>query len=42
MMEWPDVEAKPTECILTTLRRRMWKKLIVRTIKERSADRARL
>jgi SRSO17 transposase len=35
MMEWPDMEAKPTDCILTTLPRRMSKKQIVRTVKER-------
>jgi SRSO17 transposase len=35
MMEWPDVDPKPTDCILTTLPRRMSKKQIVRTVKER-------
>lgn len=35
VIEWPEDEAKPTKFFLTTLRRRMSKKLIVRTIKER-------
>jgi SRSO17 transposase len=34
-IEWPYDEAKPTRFVLTTLRRRMTKKQIVRTIKER-------
>ena len=35
MMEWQDGEPKPTKFTLTTLRRRMSKKQIVRLIKER-------
>jgi SRSO17 transposase len=35
VIEWPEGEAGPTKFFLTTLRRRMSKKLIVRTIKER-------
>jgi SRSO17 transposase len=35
VIEWPEGEAKPTKFFLTTLRRRMSKKQIVRTIKER-------
>ena len=35
VMEWPDGEANPTKFILTTLPRRMTKKQIVRTVKER-------
>ena len=35
VIEWPDGEPKPTKFFLTTLRRRMSKKQIVRTIKER-------
>jgi SRSO17 transposase len=35
MMEWPDGEPKPTKFIITTLPRRMSKKQIVRTVKER-------
>jgi SRSO17 transposase len=35
VVEWPEGESKPTKFFLTTLRRRMSKKLIVRTIKER-------
>ena len=35
VMEWPDGEPKPTKFFLTTLRRRMTRKQIVRTIKER-------
>jgi SRSO17 transposase len=35
VIEWPQGEARPTKFFLTTLRRRMSKKLIVRTIKER-------
>ena len=35
MMEWQDGEPKPTKFTLTTLRRRMTKKQIVRLIKER-------
>jgi len=34
-MEWPEGETKPTKFILTTLPRRMSKKQIVRTVKER-------
>ena len=34
-IEWPDGEAKPTKLTLTTLPRRMSKKQIVRTVKER-------
>jgi SRSO17 transposase len=34
-IEWPDGEAKPTKFTLTTLPRRMSKKQIVRTVKER-------
>lgn len=33
--EWPEGETKPTKYTLTTLRRRMSKKLIIRTLKER-------
>lgn len=35
VVEWPDDESKPTKFTLTTLPRRMSKKQIVRTIKER-------
>jgi SRSO17 transposase len=35
MMEWPEGESKPTKFVLTTLPRRMSKKEIVRTVKER-------
>jgi SRSO17 transposase len=35
VIEWPDGEREPTKYFLTTLRRRMSKKQIVRTIKER-------
>lgn len=35
VIEWPEDEPKPTKFFLTTLRRRMSKKQIVRTIKER-------
>jgi SRSO17 transposase len=35
MMEWPEGEATPTKFTLTSLRRRMSKKRIVRTVKER-------
>jgi SRSO17 transposase len=35
VIEWPDDEPTPTKCFLTTLPRRMAKKQIVRTIKER-------
>jgi SRSO17 transposase len=35
VMEWPDDEPQPTKFFLTTLRRRMTRKQIVRTIKER-------
>lgn len=35
MLEWPAGESKPTNFILTTLPRRMSKKRIVRTVKER-------
>ena len=35
MMEWPEGETKPTKFTLTSLRRRMSKKRIVRTVKER-------
>jgi SRSO17 transposase len=35
MLEWPEGEAKPSKFILTTLPRRMSKKQIVRTVKER-------
>jgi SRSO17 transposase len=35
VIEWPEGETRPTKFFLTTLRRRMSKKLIVRTIKER-------
>ena len=35
VIEWPEGEPKPTKFFLTTLRRRMSKKQIVRTIKER-------
>lgn len=35
IIEWPEDEPKPTKCFLTTLPRRMAKKQIVRTIKER-------
>jgi SRSO17 transposase len=35
LMEWSEVDAKPTKCILTTLPRRMSKKEIVRIAKER-------
>jgi SRSO17 transposase len=35
VIEWPDDERKPTKFFLTSLRRRMSKKQIVRTIKER-------
>jgi SRSO17 transposase len=35
MMEWPEGENKPTKFILTTLRRRLSKKKIVRVTKER-------
>ena len=35
VLEWPEGEPKPTKFFLTTLRRRMSKKQIVRTIKER-------
>jgi SRSO17 transposase len=35
VIEWPEGEPKPTKFFLTTLRRRMPKKQIVRTIKER-------
>lgn len=35
VMEWPDEEVRPTKSYLTTLPRRMSKKRIVRTIKER-------
>jgi SRSO17 transposase len=35
VIEWPDGESKPSKFYLTTLRRRMSKKQIVRTIKER-------
>jgi SRSO17 transposase len=35
MMEWPEGETKPTKLTLTSLRRRMSKKRIVRTVKER-------
>jgi len=35
MIEWPEGESKPTKFTLTTLPRRMSKKRIVRTVKER-------
>ena len=35
VIEWPEGEEQPTKFFLTTLRRRMTKKHIVRTIKER-------
>src|ERR1700733_3516474 len=35
MLEWPAGESKPTNFTLTTLPRRMSKKRIVRTVKER-------
>lgn len=35
VMEWPEGEPKPTDFVLTTLPRRMSRKQIVRTIKER-------
>jgi len=35
MMEWPKGEPKPTKFVLTSLPRRMPKKQIVRTVKER-------
>ena len=35
MVEWPDDEPRPTKYVLTTLPRRMTKKNIIRTIKER-------
>jgi SRSO17 transposase len=35
VIEWPDDEPTPTKCFLTTLPRRLSKKQIVRTIKER-------
>ncbi|WP_437299324.1 hypothetical protein [Sorangium sp. So ce426] len=35
MIEWPHDETKPTKFALTTLPRRMSKKQIVRTLKER-------
>lgn len=35
MLEWPEGEAKPSKFFLTTLPRRMSKKRIVRTVKER-------
>jgi SRSO17 transposase len=35
VIEWPEDEPKPTKFFLTTLRRRMTRKQIVRTIKER-------
>ena len=35
MMEWPEGESKPTKFVLTTLPRRMRKKEIVRTVKDR-------
>ena len=35
MMEWPEGETTPTKFTLTSLRRRMSKKQIVRTVKER-------
>jgi SRSO17 transposase len=35
VIEWPEGESKPTKFFLTTLPRRMSKKQIVRTIKER-------
>jgi SRSO17 transposase len=35
VIEWPESEAKPTKYVLTTLPRRMSKKNIVRTLKER-------
>jgi len=35
VIEWPDEESRPTKFTLTTLPRRMSKKLIARTIKER-------
>ncbi len=35
IMEWPEGEAKPTKFVLTSLPRRMAKKLIVRLVKER-------
>ena len=35
MIEWPDGEAKPTKFALTSMPRRMSKKAIVRTVKER-------
>jgi SRSO17 transposase len=35
VIEWPEGERKPTKFFVTTLRRRMSKKQIVRTIKER-------
>ena len=35
MIEWPEGEAKPNKFVLTTLRRRMTKKEIVRIVKER-------
>src|SRR5262249_6806559 len=35
VIEWPEGEPKPTKFVLTTLRRRMSKKRIVRTIMER-------
>ena len=35
VIEWPEGEARPSKFFLTTLRRHMSKKLIVRTIKER-------
>jgi SRSO17 transposase len=35
VIEWPEGEAKPTKYVLTTLPRRMSKKQIIRTLKER-------
>jgi SRSO17 transposase len=35
VMEWPDGESAPTKFFITSLRRRMTKKQIVRTLKER-------
>ena len=35
VIEWPEGETAPTKFFLTSLRRRMTKKQIVRTIKER-------
>ena len=35
VIEWPEGESQPTKFFLTSLRRRMSKKQIVRTIKER-------